>query len=1205
MLATTLLNRYHLEAELGKGGMGTVYRAHDTLLDRDVAIKVLTDPSLGSTVRSRLISEARSVARLNHPNIISIYDVAEADAGKADWENVAEGNSTIAEGLPFIVMELAQGETLDRRSPGSLAELLSIARQICSALDHAHDHGIIHRDLKPENVVIASNGMAKLMDFGLARPLSSGEVEPELTGTVLYLAPEQALGQVVDARADLYALGVLLYEAFTGRPPFLGDNPVAIISQHLNAQPTPPRALRPDLPPELEAIILKLLAKDPDERFASAREVRDALTAIPSDGRPVTVPHNLPAEVTRFIGREKELPEVRRLLARTRLLTFTGSGGTGKTRLALRLALEAQGDFSNGVWLVDMAPLSEPELVPQSVAGVLGVRDEPGEPLTRRIVEALHHKNLLLILDNCEHLIQAVANLAEALLHACPDIKLLVTSREALGISGETAYRVPSLSLPPNDAQAPQQAHVASQYEAVRLFVDRARTVRPDFDLTDANTAAVVQIVQRLDGVPLALELAAARVRALSVEQIAARLDNRFQLLTGGSRTALPRQQTLRALIDWSWDLLSDEEKLLFRRLAVFVGGWTLEAAEFVCGSLEDSNSTQLSQSPALEVLEPLTRLVDKSLVVVEDHDGAIRYRMIETIRQYAREMLLDAGETEVKGVRGRQLEFFLRLAESAEPALRSGEQLDWQSRLEVEHDNLRAALKWAGAAASPVYSPETMLRLAGSLARFWYLQGYWSEGRAWLRQALAEPLPETASDSLRQARAWALACLAWLMDENGEDLPLYEESLALYRRLDDRWGMAFALRGFGVSLINRGELEQSRSLLDEALDLFRLLADPWGIAVVQFNLGWLISYKDDVAAAERSWEESLAAFRQTGDRWGIAVALSALSYLARRRGEYARAVDLSEESLEYFRQVGDKAGIATSLSRLGNIAFRRGDYRQAVSLIEEGIPLKRELGEQGGLANDFALLGLIAAYQGDYDRARAWLEQSLALAREVGDNFIAAQDLAYLAHTNYYAGDLERSTHLWQESMDQLRKNNDRLGTGYALNGLGLAAWRHGSLETAQAQLEESLRLYEEVGDKRYIATAYKDLGQLAHARGEDAKAFELCRKALGMFRNLGDRLGQAESLAALAATLAPAPKAVRLFSAAEALRVSLGAPLPAVERPGYDRGKATVQEALGEDIFDAAWREGQALPFEQILDEALEIPSEEKNLCKSVNGG
>lgn len=1190
MIGTTLLNRYHLVAELGKGGMGTVYRAHDTLLDRDVAIKVLTDPGLGTTGRARLLREARAVARLNHPNIISIYDVAEAGAGKSSAESAASENALKAEGFPFIVMELAQGDTFDQRRPESLAEILAIARQICAALDHAHEHGIIHRDLKPENVVISPDGSAKLMDFGLARHIASDDAEPFVTGTVFYLAPEQARGEPVDARTDLYALGVLLYEALTGRLPFIGDNPIEVIAQHLQAQPRLPHELRPDLPLALEAILIKLLAKNPDERFSSAREVKAALASIPTDGQPLPVPpHNLPAEVTSFIGREKEISEALRLLAGVRLLTLTGSGGTGKTRLALRIAHQALTDFPDGAWLVDLAPLSEPEFVPQSVAGTLGIRDEPGAPLTRRIIEALHHKTLLLILDNCEHLIQAVADLAEALLLACPDIKLLVTSREALGISGETAYRVPSLNLPPDGPQAPQLAYQAAQYEAVRLFVERTATIRPDFALTDANTAAVVQIVRRLDGMPLALELAAARVRALSVDQIAARLDDRFQLLTGGSRTALPRQQTLRALIDWSWDLLSLDEKLLFRRLAVFVSGFTLEASEFVCAWIEPSSTFQTA---SLDVIDLLTRLVEKSLVIVEEQDGAARYRMLETIRQYAREKLLEAGEAEVKGVRGRQLEFFLELAESAEPALRCDDQISWLKRLELEHDNLRAGLKWASAQTSPVRSPETALRLASAMTRLWYLHGYWSEGRLWLRQALAEPLPEMAPHSLQQARARALACLGWLMDENG-DIPLYEESLVIYRGLADHAGMAFSLRGLGAGLLTRGEFEPSSAHLNEALELYRALPDPWGIALTQFSMGWLFIYQDDVAGAAAVWEESLAGFRQTGDRWGIAVALSALSFAARRRGDYALAVAQSEESLGYFRQVGDKAGIASSLSRLGNVAFRRSDYNQAVSLIEEGMPLRRELGEQAGLANDFALLGLIAAYQGDYDRAVGWLEQSLALAREVNDNFIVAYVLGYLAHTNYFAGDLDRATSLWQESLELQREVNDRMGTGYAQNGLGLVAWRRGDVVTARSLLEDSLRLYKEVADKRSIALVYKDLGQLAGARGDEANAMVLCRQALSILRELGDRQGQAESLEALAVAFGETPMAARLFGAAEALRASLGAPIPLVERPSYEQTMTAVRQRLGAEAFEAARREGQALPIDQVMVEVLVLPT------------
>ena len=1199
MLSHTLLNRYRLVDELGRGGMGTVYRAHDALLDRQVAIKVLTETRLGAEGRARLLHEARAVARLNHPNIIAIYDVADTGVIPEPPPAAAAAPRPGPSQL-FIIMELAQGQTLDQHGPQPLAQTLDIAVQVCAALDHAHTHGIIHGDLKPENIAIAPDGTAKLMDFGLARYLAQDQAETRLMGTVLYLAPEQARGQAVDARADLYALGVVLYEALTGRLPFSGDDPLAVIAQHLNARPTPPRELRPELPPALEAVILRLLAKEPDDRFATASAVKAALAAIPLEGAALSARrHNLPAEVTSFVGRENEILTVRSLLGGTRLLTLTGSGGTGKTRLALRAALEVLGEFRDGIWLVDMAPLADAALVPQSVAGVVGVREEPGTPLTRRIADVLHHKRLLLVLDNCEHLIGAVAELSEALLRACPDLKLLVTSREPLGIAGETAYRVPSLSLPPDEA------HTAdTRSEAVRLFVDRATTARSDFALTEANTAAVVQIARQLDGVPLALELAAARVRALSVEQIAARLDDRFQLLTGGSRTALPRQQTLRALIDWSWDLLSADEKQLLRRLSVFAGGWTLEAAEAIAkdegalrGMTDEIDLAALLHPSSFrlhpfDVLNLLTRLVDKSLVVADDHDGASRYRLLETIRQYAREQLLQAGAAEAKAVRGRHVAFFLALVEQAAPALRGGEQVVWLARLEAEHDNLRAALQWTRQPAGmsvPLGGPEVSLRLAGGLARFWYLHGYWSEGRGWLRPALASPGPEPAPASLRRARAEALAGLAWLMDENGEDIPLYQASLALARELDDRVGMATALRGWGATLVNQGEHAQARSHLQAALELADAAGYLWGVALAKYNLGWLEFYRDDAAGASAVWEESLAAFRQTGDRWGAAVSLGALSYVARLRGDYARAVALTEESLARFREVGDKAGIATSLARLGHVAFRRGDYRQAMAQLEEGMALQRELGEQNGLASASVQLGLIATYQGNYERARAWFEESLELAHETGDTFGVAYNTGYLGLVHYCAGELDQSQALWQAGLEQQRANNERLGQGLALNGLGRVAWRRGEWAAAQAQLEESQRLYAEVGDKRYIAMADSDLGQLAHARGDEIRAQVLCRRALSAFRELGDRQGLVETLEGLAAAYGPVEAAARWFGAAQALRTTLGAQRPVVEQRDYDRGLASARETLGAERFEAAWQAGQALPLQQALDEAL----------------
>jgi non-specific serine/threonine protein kinase len=408
-------------------------------------------------------------------------------------------------------------------------------------------------------------------------------------------------------------------------------------------------------------------------------EPAEAETAPRTPERP---PNNLPLELSSFVGRERELAEVERSLENTRLLTLTGSGGCGKTRLALAVAAELVGGLEDGVWLVELAPLADPSLVPQAVASTLGVREQPGRLLTETLSDYLRSKKMLLVLDNCEHLIEACATLVEALLRSCPELCVLATSREALGITGEVAWPVPSLSLP--DVRRLPNIESLPQYESARLFVERAVAVKPAFALTEQNAASVAQICYRLDGIPLALELAAARTKVLSVEQIADRLDDCFGLLADGGRTALPRQRTLHATMDWSHELLSEEERALFRRLSVFAGGFTLEAAESVCAGEELERN---------EVLQLLSHLVDKSLVTAREVSGEARHHLLETVRQYGWEKLSESGETGL--VRERHAEYYLALAEEAEPELKAERQVAWLERFERDHDNLRAAMAW------------------------------------------------------------------------------------------------------------------------------------------------------------------------------------------------------------------------------------------------------------------------------------------------------------------------------------------------------------------------------------------------------------------------------------------------------------------------------------------------------------------------------
>jgi predicted ATPase/DNA-binding SARP family transcriptional activator len=913
--------------------------------------------------------------------------------------------------------------------------------------------------------------------------------------------------------------------------------------------------------------------------------------------------HNLPVQLTSFIGREKEIADIRRLLtpdgsrhngAGVRLLTLTGPGGTGKTRLALQAANQLLAAFPDGIWLVELAMLSDPVLVPQTVAALLGVREEPTYPLTRTLMSYLRTKTALLIFDNCEHLVETAAQFVETLLRACANLRIMVTSRETLGVMGEHVLRVPSLQLPQSQQALP--LHDLAQVEAIRLFVDRAATVKAAFTLHEANAAAVTQICQQLDGVPLAIELAAARVRAMTPDQIAARLDDRFRLLTGGSRTALPRQQTLRAMIDWSWDLLSEPECTLLRRLAVFLGGWTLEAAETVCGGLRIAQyavndippDPRLVRSAELvkseDVLELLTHLVEKSLVVVEEQAGAARYYLLETIRQYAREKLFEAGEAEM--VRTKQLWFFLKLGEEAEPHLRAATQLSWLARLDLEHDNLRAALNWASGSGAL----EAGLRLAGSLARFWYLRGFWKEGREWLRLLLAQPTPPPPlPQSLAWARARALAGAGWLADADGSEIPLYRESLLLFRQVGDKWGEAYALRGLVIVSSNLTDLAHAEAHVQASLTLFRTLADEWGIGLGLFSLGWIAMSRDKIDEAAVQWEAALASFRQCGDRWGISVALGALGYLARIRGQYPQAADLTNESLALFRELGDKAGVSYSLIRLGNLAWRRGDYTEALALLHESLKIQRERNNQEGIIAALQSQAWVACCQGNYAQAKALLNESALLVKaraipyELGDN-VSSQAWVYYANNA-----LTEASALFEQSLAIFQQENETEGSAFSCYGLGLIALKQGDYALATTHLHESLRLWQLRSDRHYIAAAHCSLGWLALAQADAKGAADHFCAGLTLYKEMVDKLGAASALEGMANCIQPPVLGARLLGAAQSLRQTIGAPVPPIDQSAYSASIHALRSTLGAENFATGWAEGSTLSYEQAIALAL----------------
>ena len=678
--------------------------------------------------------------------------------------------------------------------------------------------------------------------------------------------------------------------------------------------------------------------------------------------------NNLPVQLTSFVGRERELAEARKRIAQARLLTLIGPGGTGKTRLSLQIGADLLKEFKDGVWLVELAPLTHPSIVLQTIAAVLNVREQPGMPLKELVTDYLRDKQLLLILDNCEHLIDICAQIAEEFLHQTQYVKIIASSREALGISGETAYRVPSLSLP---SQIGSRDETIAGFESVQLFVDRAKAAHPGFSLTEDNASFIAQICQRLDGIPLALELAASRLRMFSVEQIASRLDDRFKLLTGGSRTALPRQQTLRALIDWSYDILTPEEQTLFRRLSVFAGGWTYEAGEAICG---DQN-----------FLDNLSQLVNKSLVVLEEDEG-IRYRLLETIRQYARDKLLESGEG--RQLRDRHLAYFLGLAETSRAHLLGPDALSWAGKLRSEYDNLRAALEW-----SFLEDIESALRIAGALPYFWITQGYAVEGRRWtldvLEKANAQPrqVVDLSADQINNlANAYLSLCvIATDLGDNGLVLTTANKSIQLARKTGDRRILAFALAYLASGKANLGQSDEAYPIAQEALLLARASGDEYAQGYALTTMGEVTAMaKQDYETALAYAEESIALSEKIGYRWGNSMTVFGLGYLAKTLGDYEQARMRFEACLPVFEEIGDQHRINMVRSELAHIEREQGHYRQAIPTYRATIREWQRLGHRAAVAHQLECLAFIAKAQEQVERALRLLGAADALRQKI-----------------------------------------------------------------------------------------------------------------------------------------------------------------------------------------------------------------------------
>jgi predicted ATPase/DNA-binding SARP family transcriptional activator len=709
----------------------------------------------------------------------------------------------------------------------------------------------------------------------------------------------------------------------------------------------------------------------------------------PERARPAQ-PGWLPAETTSFIGRESELATIEELLGLSRLLTLTGPAGSGKTRLALKAGEQASGRYPGGVWLVELAPVAGPDLVTAAAASALGIREEPGRALADTIAAHLRTAEALLIIDNCEHLLDPAASLITALLRQCPSLRVLATSQSRLNVAGEATWPVPPLTLPPAAEQDPL---VVGQAESAKLFCDRARLARPGFSLAEGNAPAVSEICRRLDGIPLALELAAARLNALTAGQLAARLDDRFRLLAGGSRGALPRHRTLQAAIEWSHDLLSEAERLCLRRLAVFAGGCTLEAAEAV---LPDAGPL-----PAQDVFETITALVDRSLLTTEERYGSMRYGMLESVHQFARAQLAAAGEQEE--LSQRHLAWLIDYAGQAD--LDGPDQEAWLDLLEADLENIRAGLEWG--LAQP--GSEQALRLAGSLAPFWQVRGHASLGRRWLDSALAAAGPD-ADPRLRAIALDGAGLLAGAQADHEAQRSRQQQSLAIWRSLGDDVRTASSLGDLGAVAHLRSDYPAAQAMYAEALDLARRADASSVMARCLSGLGRLALHTGDQALATAYYTESMSRFRGAGDLRRATVILGNLGVVAFNECDFDLAASRLTEHLANARKLGDRKLIGGALTNLGTVLQNTGDPDRAAQLHAEALALAEQVGDRRLACVALTNLGLAALARKDYPAARSFYARSLAHAQAIGERRSVAECLEEMAGVDAAAGLAERA---------------------------------------------------------------------------------------------------------------------------------------------------------------------------------------------------
>ncbi|GAF44724.1 protein kinase domain-containing protein [Rhodococcus wratislaviensis] len=935
--------------EIGRGGFGVVYRCTQVSLERTVAVKVLI-AELDKENRARFFREQRAMGRLTgHPNIVNVLQVGATESGH-----------------PYLVMQYHPQGSLEarirRHGPLALEDALRLGVKMAGALETAHQLGILHRDVKPGNILLTDYGEPALSDFGIAH-ISGGfqTTTGTITGSPAFTAPEVLGGDPPSPASDIYGLGATLFCTLTGHAAFERRSGEQVVAQFLRITTQPVPDLREDgIADDACAVIEKAMARDPDDRPSAAalgdelRRIqlrhgfpiddmalradqggeRRSLQPVSRGRRPTPAPAvrgtrgNLPLELTSFVGRRHELSEAKNLLSGSRLVTLTGIGGVGKTRLALRVAANAQRDHADGVWLVELGELRDDSLLVEAVAAALGVQDHSGRPLHEILAEFLSTRELMLVLDNCEQVVDAVAEVAETLLRACPGLRILATSREPIGIGGESVLRVPPLTVPDLDLEPSLRG--LPKYDAVTLFAERAAAAVPGYALTEHNRVTVARICARLDGLPLAIELAAARLPALSPEQILQRLTDRFDLLTRGSRGAPTRQQTLRCSIDWSYDLCTADEQRLWGRLSVFAGSFELDAAEDICGR---------DLAPG-DLLDSVTALMDKSILIREESDTVVRFRLLETLHEYGREQIQQTGE--YPELRRRHRDWYQRLALDAEAGWISPRQLDWIARLAREQPNLRQALEFCVSEDNEA-GAEAGLRLAAALYPFWNSRGLYSEGRRWLDRFLTRHTGQPAVERVK------------------------------------------ALFAASVLAEIQGDLRSATALVEEGHRLAEQATDPVTHALADYADGILALCSDDLDRACHRLESALEGFGTHGDRLLQTGALNMLGLAYDMRGETGRAIRCHEHVLSITGACGESTYRSYALWAMGVAVWRQGDPDHAVELLEEALRLTRQANNPRTTASCLQALAWIAGQERKAQRAAVLMGAAEELGHAVG----------------------------------------------------------------------------------------------------------------------------------------------------------------------------------------------------------------------------